>query len=121
MKLPCYALMLLTMGVVGLARGATASAPALRTLAESRESIWNAVAIDSRGHIYVAGPRWTGSRGPSVAVLDATGQPQPYPAQGSRCVCNSASERDASSSQRVAIRHQGPSSAATTNQRADFR
>jgi sugar lactone lactonase YvrE len=79
MKLLCCALMLLTMGAVGPALGATAPAPALRTLAESRESIWNAVAVDSAGRIYVAGPRWTGSRGPSVAVLDATGQPQPYP------------------------------------------
>ena len=50
MKLLCCALMLLTMGEVGPARGATAPAPALLTLAESRESIWNAVAVDSAGH-----------------------------------------------------------------------
>jgi hypothetical protein len=35
MKLLCYALMLLMMGAVGPALGATAPAPALRTLAES--------------------------------------------------------------------------------------
>ena len=41
--------------------------------------IWNAVAVDDADQIYVASPRWTGATGPSVARLDASGKPQPYP------------------------------------------
>ncbi|GGF86014.1 gluconolaconase [Azorhizobium oxalatiphilum] len=51
---------------------------ALSVAAESSEMIWNAVATD-RGRIFVAGPRWSGSRGPSLARIDAEGKPQPYP------------------------------------------
>jgi len=53
----------------------------LRVVAQTRDSVWNAVAVDDAGHIYVAGPRWTGSRGPAVAALDAAGNAQPYPNQ----------------------------------------
>lgn len=54
------------------------AAPALSVAAESTQMIWNAVAVD-RGRIFVAGPRWTGSKGPALALLDAQGQPRPYP------------------------------------------
>jgi len=40
--------------------------------------IWNGVAVEG-GRVFVSGPLWTGSKGPSVAVLDKAGQPQPYP------------------------------------------
>jgi len=46
--------------------------------AESDTMIWNAVAID-HGRIFVAGPRWTGAKGPAVAVLDEKREPRPYP------------------------------------------
>ena len=46
--------------------------------AESREMIWNAVAVD-HGRVFVAGPRWTGSKGPAVARIDADGTLKPYP------------------------------------------
>ncbi|MEP9380112.1 L-dopachrome tautomerase-related protein [Aquabacter sp. CN5-332] len=54
------------------------AAPALTVVAESPEMIWNAVAVD-RGRIFVAGPRWTGSKGPALAFIDGRGRPQPYP------------------------------------------
>jgi hypothetical protein len=55
--------------------------PALQVAAESRHMIWNAVAIDDRRGIYVAGPRWTGSQGPQLGRLDARGEPRPWPDQ----------------------------------------
>jgi sugar lactone lactonase YvrE len=64
---------------VSMAVPAYATGPQLKTVAQSHTSIWNAVAVDDTDHIYVAGPRWTGSRGPSVAQIDVSGQPQPYP------------------------------------------
>jgi sugar lactone lactonase YvrE len=50
----------------------------LVVVAESREMIWNAVATDG-SRIFVAGPRWTGAKGPSVAVIDRSAPPMPYP------------------------------------------
>lgn len=58
---------------------ALAGEPALHVVAETRDSVWNAVAIDDAGRVYVAGPRWTGSRGPSVATIDAEGRARPWP------------------------------------------
>jgi hypothetical protein len=52
--------------------------PSLIVVAESGEMIWNAVAVD-RGRVFVAGPRWTGSKGPTVAGIDADGETKPYP------------------------------------------
>ncbi|GBQ91343.1 hypothetical protein AA23498_1157 [Acetobacter nitrogenifigens DSM 23921 = NBRC 105050] len=52
--------------------------PRLTVAAESRTMIWNAVAVDG-GRIFVAGPRWSGSTGPALALLDRHGDPQPYP------------------------------------------
>ncbi len=50
----------------------------LITVAESNEMIWNAVAVDG-DRVFVAGPRWTGGKGPPLAMLDESGDPQPYP------------------------------------------
>jgi len=60
---------------------AQSASPALTVAAESTEMIWNAVAVD-HGNIFVAGPRWTGSKGPALARIDGQGRPQPYPDGG---------------------------------------
>jgi sugar lactone lactonase YvrE len=52
--------------------------PHLVVAAESREMIWNAVTTD-HGRVFVAGPRWTGTKGLSVALLDRNNHPRPYP------------------------------------------
>ncbi|GBQ89439.1 major royal jelly family protein [Asaia krungthepensis] len=39
---------------------------------------WNAVAL-AQGHIFVAGPRWTGFPGPSVATVTPEGMLRPFP------------------------------------------
>nr|WP_245214915.1 major royal jelly family protein [Pararoseomonas indoligenes] len=39
--------------------------------------IWNAVAVD-QGRVFVAGPRWTGSQGPALGLLEG-GAVRPYP------------------------------------------
>jgi hypothetical protein len=52
--------------------------PSLAVAAESKDMIWNAVAVD-HGRIFTAGPRWTGARGPAVARIAADGTPKPYP------------------------------------------
>ncbi|WP_213775783.1 L-dopachrome tautomerase-related protein [Bradyrhizobium sp. dw_78] len=57
---------------------ALGASPQLEVAAESRTMIWNAVAVD-HGRIFVAGPRWTGSTGPSVARIDEAGAAHPYP------------------------------------------
>ena len=59
---------------------ALAAEPAnLQVVAQSDASIWNAVAVGDDGRVYVGGPRWTGSQGASLAVIDAQGQARPYP------------------------------------------
>ena len=52
--------------------------PALVVAAESRAMIWNAVAVD-HGRVFVAGPRWSGSEGPSLAVISEQGEIVPFP------------------------------------------
>jgi hypothetical protein len=54
------------------------SRPHLVVAAETRAMIWNAVATD-HGRVFVAGPRWTGTKGMSVALLDRDNHPRPYP------------------------------------------
>src|SRR5688572_6076532 len=54
------------------------AAPALAVAAESMQMTWNAIAVD-RGRIFVAGPRWTGSEGPALALIGAQEDLQPYP------------------------------------------
>lgn len=49
----------------------------LKVVAESNTMIWNAIVAHNE-HVYVAGPRWAGGT-PSMARLDARGQPIPYP------------------------------------------
>ena len=46
--------------------------------ARSDSMIWNAVAVEA-GRVFVAGPRWTGAKGPQLAVLDRLKRPQAYP------------------------------------------
>lgn len=55
--------------------------PALVRVAQSRAMIWNAVAVDG-DRIFVAGPRWTGSGGPQLGLIDGRGKPQPFPDKG---------------------------------------
>ncbi len=49
----------------------------LRVVAESNTMIWNAI-VAHNGYVYVSGPRWSGGS-PSMARLDANGQPTAYP------------------------------------------
>lgn len=46
----------------------TIGRPALATVSESDTMVWNAVAV-AGDRIFVAGPRWTGSRGPALAIV----------------------------------------------------
>lgn len=64
--------------LLALAATQAPATPRLDIAASSDSMIWNAVAVDGK-RVFVAGPRWTGSKGPSVGVLDAQGVPQPYP------------------------------------------
>src|SRR5690349_10100193 len=57
----------------------SATTPSLVVAAESDGMIWNGVALSDEGQVFVAGPRWTGSTGPALGVLDARGQPHAYP------------------------------------------
>lgn len=57
------------------------AAQPLQVAAQSDSMIWNGVAVDGE-RIFVAGPRWTGSRGPAVGLIDMAGRPQPYPDTG---------------------------------------
>ncbi|WP_136923855.1 L-dopachrome tautomerase-related protein [Polyangium aurulentum] len=59
-------------------KGEHAREDTLEVVASSDEMIWNAVAVEG-GRVFVAGPRWTGSRGPAVGVLDSSGHVAPFP------------------------------------------
>lgn len=64
--------------MLGAALAMSAGAAQLQVAAQSNDMVWNAVAVDGQ-RVFVAGPRWTGSKGPAVGLLDAAGKPQPYP------------------------------------------
>jgi sugar lactone lactonase YvrE len=49
----------------------------LTVVAESDAMVWNAVAVEG-DRVFVAGPRWTGSTGPSVGI-EIAGVVSPYP------------------------------------------
>lgn len=51
----------------------------LEVVAETHDAIWNAVAVDDTDTMYVAGPKWTGMKGPSVSRLDASRRPHAFP------------------------------------------
>ncbi len=55
-----------------------AQPPDLTEAAQSHSMVWNGVAAGG-GRVFVSGPRWTGSKGPAVGLLDDKGQPAPYP------------------------------------------
>ena len=67
------------MATACLATAHAAARPELHVVAESQHAIWNAVAVDDAFQLYAAGPRWTGLKGPSVAVIDADGKARPFP------------------------------------------
>jgi sugar lactone lactonase YvrE len=76
-----YRLLLIALAIAALLDGIFAAAKpgmVLIPIVASQEMIWNAVA-KQRERIFVAGPRWTGSKGPAVALIDYKGHPQPYP------------------------------------------
>ncbi|MDT8871048.1 L-dopachrome tautomerase-related protein [Komagataeibacter rhaeticus] len=52
---------------------------ALEDVASSSTSAWDRVAVLPDGRLLVELPRWAGNNGPALAVLDAGGNPQPYP------------------------------------------
>ena len=74
--LACFVTLLSLRGVAAMDEAGKGAH--LVVAAESREMIWNAVATD-RARIFVAGPRWTGAKGPSVGAIDRNGRTQPYP------------------------------------------
>lgn len=72
---------ILAAGIFALAAANSGiAAPTLNVEARSNSMIWNAVAVD-KGRVFVAGPRWTGSKGPSVGLINKHGDPTPYPNQ----------------------------------------
>jgi hypothetical protein len=50
----------------------------LEVAVQSRTQVWNAVA-NFEDRTYVAGPRWTGSKGPQLSVINAQGTREAYP------------------------------------------
>ena len=52
---------------------------ALEEVASSSTSAWDRVVVLPDGRLLVELPRWAGNSGPGLAVLDASGNPQPYP------------------------------------------
>ena len=50
----------------------------LTIVAENQSMIWDVTVVDN-GRIFVSGPRWSGTKGPQLAVLDNDKQPSSYP------------------------------------------
>jgi sugar lactone lactonase YvrE len=63
--------------IMALPHPALTEEPRLELVAESDTMIWNGVAVDAK-RIFVAGPRWTGSRGPALGLVEG-GAVVPYP------------------------------------------
>jgi Major royal jelly protein len=76
MRNPIAAAAAILLAAIPLA--AEAASPTLILAAQSRSMIWNAVAVE-HGQVFVAGPRWTGSKGPALARIDGQGNAVPYP------------------------------------------
>ncbi|MCP1237774.1 major royal jelly family protein [Gluconobacter kondonii] len=53
-------------------------AQTIRIEATTKSMDWNAVAL-AGGHVFVAGPRWTGFSGPAVGLLTKNGKIEPFP------------------------------------------
>ncbi|MFT8523350.1 L-dopachrome tautomerase-related protein [Gluconobacter oxydans] len=69
----------LVMGGVSVSVQPTSSrAQTLRIEATSTSMDWNAVAL-ANGHVFVAGPRWTGFTGPAVGILTKSKDVTPFP------------------------------------------
>ncbi|MHC1478688.1 L-dopachrome tautomerase-related protein [Frateuria aurantia] len=62
-----------------LAAAPEARSSTLHLARQSMQMPWNAVAVDARGRFIVSSPRWTGYKGPAVAIIDAHGQLSAYP------------------------------------------
>lgn len=56
----------------------SSQAQTLRIEATSSSLDWNAVAL-ANGHVFVAGPRWTGFTGPAVGILTTNKDVAPFP------------------------------------------
>lgn len=69
---------IMAMGLLSAAMIPASAQPHLTEAARSDSMIWNGVAV-AGGRTFVSGPRWTGSKGPAVGVLDGHGRPVPYP------------------------------------------
>lgn len=65
-------------GIIATAQAAPLE-PELHTVAKTNSAVWNAVAVDKKNVLYVSGPKWTGSMGPSVSKIDNDGIAHPYP------------------------------------------
>lgn len=66
-------------GIVSVISGCTLNkGPSLKVAVESTEQIWNAVAHVGK-RTFVSGPRWTGTNGPQLTVIDISGVRVPYP------------------------------------------
>jgi sugar lactone lactonase YvrE len=76
--MPVRCLLLSAATLLALTASVAAAPNGLKTEAHTTDMNWNAVAIDT-GRIFVASPRWTGSKGPQLAILDDARQPKPFP------------------------------------------
>ncbi|MBS1018721.1 hypothetical protein JK205_07220 [Gluconobacter cerinus] len=64
--------------VAACAHSAPLRAQTIRIEANTTAMDWNAVAL-SGGHVFVAGPRWTGFSGPTAGLLTKNGKIKPFP------------------------------------------
>jgi len=74
MKQSTIALAAAVLLLTALPATARAAEPQLTVAAESRSMIWSGVAVDG-DRVFVSGPRWSGSKGPAVGMIDGKGQP----------------------------------------------
>jgi hypothetical protein len=70
---------LVPVAMTAFASFANATTKPLEVVAQTSQAVWNAVAVDEVGQIYVSGPKWTGMKGPSVSRMDANHQPVAFP------------------------------------------
>ncbi|TWB12901.1 major royal jelly protein [Nitrospirillum amazonense] len=61
-----------------LGQPVAAAPPSLAVAVQNPDAVWNAVAVDG-ARVFLAGPRWTGTKLPPLVVVDGAGTPHSYP------------------------------------------
>ncbi|TWB83031.1 major royal jelly protein [Nitrospirillum amazonense] len=64
--------------ILGQPAVAAPPAPPLTVAVQNPDAVWNAVAVEG-ARVFLAGPRWTGTKLPPLVMVEGGGAPRPFP------------------------------------------